>query len=399
MTKIIGHIDLNAFFVRCEELRNPSLSGKAVAIGHRGRGGIISTCSYKAREYGVHSGQPTFEALKKCPSLILIDGHYHLYEEKSQEFFRYLKQYSSLIEKASVDECYIDLTSYLAKEKEPLKKIKEIQDGLLAKTGLMCSIGISINKFLAKMGSDLHKPMGITIIHKKDIPELLYPLKIDDFFGIGKKTTPKLKALGILTIGDLAKKLIADDEEMRRFFGRNFYTYRDLILGKGSDEIITVDEDAKSLGHSKTLSEDLLTYEELVPHLIELTKQAVNEIIKENYLAKTVQITLKDHNFKTITRSKKLDEYCASIDKILPVVESLLMKNLPSEPIRLVGVTLQELVAKNEAIIQLSLFDNYEEIEEECRTKLLINELNRRLKKPSLTTLGEIYKEKKYGIK
>ena len=153
------------------------------------------------------------------------------------------------------------------------------------------------------------------------------------------------------------------------------------------------------MGHSKTLSEDLLTYEELVPHLIELTKQAVNEIIKENYLAKTVQITLKDHNFKTITRSKKLDEYCASIDKILPVVESLLMKNLPSEPIRLVGVTLQELVAKNEAIIQLSLFDNYEEIEEECRTKLLINELNRRLKKPSLTTLGEIYKEKKYGIK
>ncbi len=399
MTKIIGHIDLNAFFVRCEELRDPSLIGKAVAIGHRGRGGIISTCSYKAREYGVHSGQPTFEALKKCPSLILIDGHYHLYEEKSQEFFRYLKQFTPLIEKASVDECYLDLTAYLIKEKEPIKKIKAIQDGLLAKTGLMCSIGISINKFLAKMASDLHKPMGITIIHKKDIPTLLYPLKIDDFFGIGKKTTPKLKTLGILTIGDLAKRLIADDEELRHFFGKSFYTYRDLILGKGSDEIILIEEDAKSLGHSKTLNEDLLTYEELMPHFIELTRQVVLEINQQNYLAKTVQITLKDHNFKTITRSKKLEEYTANLEEILPIVKNLVEKNLPNIPIRLVGVTLQDLVAKNEAIIQLSLFDNYEEIEEECRTKLLINELNRRLKKPSLTTLGAIYKEQKYGIK
>ncbi len=400
MAKIIAHIDLNAFFVRCEEIRDPSLENKCVAIGHLGRGGVISTCSYKAREYGVKSGLPTFEALKLCPSLILIDGHYHFYQEKSNEFFKYLTRFSNLIEKASVDECFVDLTNYLKGEKNPIKKLEEIRDGLFHKTGLRCSIGVSINKFLAKMASDLHKPMGITIIRKKDIEKMLYPLPIESFYGIGRKTTPKLAALNIHTIGDLAKRLNEDDDELRKLFGITFHSYKDMVNGKSSDVVMVEANDPKSIGHSKTLMMDYSLTKNLIPYLEELTKEVVNEAKKENMLGNTIQITLKNSSFKTITRSKKIEEYTNDFNKVFEVAKLLLEKNHKNnEPIRLIGVTLQNLVSKNEAILQLSIFDDYEKIEEEEWAKLLISKINRKLKKDSLKTLGDVYKERKHGTK
>ena len=186
MGKIILHVDLNAFFVRCEEIKNPNLIGKAVIIGHEGRSGIVSTCSYKAREYGIHSGMPTFMATQKCKDLIIIPGDYSFYEEMSNKFFDYLSRFSDLIEKASIDECYVDMTHYFKKGDDVVKKLKAIQDGLYKETGLKCSIGISVSKFLAKMGSDYKKPMGLTIIHKRDISKILFPLKVESMFGVGE---------------------------------------------------------------------------------------------------------------------------------------------------------------------------------------------------------------------
>lgn len=399
MGKIILHIDLNAFFVRCEELKNPDLIGKPVAIGHLGRGGIVSTCSYKAREYGVRSGMPTFEARQRCPHLILIDGNYRLYEEKSKEFFRYIRNFSKLVEPASIDECYVDATEYLNQSSNPIAAITKIQDGLLKETGLMCSIGVSTNKFLAKMASDMKKPMGITIIHKRDIAKILYPLPIEAFYGIGKKTTPKLRALNINTIGDLAKRLLNEDDELRSLFGKYYYALKDLISGKGSDEIIVESDDPKSIGHSKTLDYDVLTIEGLLPHLEELTKRVVNQAKRQNFLGGTVQINLKDTSFKTITRSKKLEQYTNDYNEIFNLASSLLEKNYRGESIRLIGITLQNLVSKSDSIIQLSIFDDYEAIEEEYRTKLLIAELNRKLKKPMLKTLADMMREQKDGYK
>ena len=155
MSKIILHIDLNAFFVRCEEIMNPSLEGKPVAIGHKGRGGIISTCSYEARKYGVHSAMPTFQATKLCPNLILLPGNYTLYSHKSKEFFNFVKRYSSIIEKASIDECFVDMTSALKSEKNAVDYLRKMQQDLFKETGLKCSIGVAPTKFLAKMASDM----------------------------------------------------------------------------------------------------------------------------------------------------------------------------------------------------------------------------------------------------
>ena len=189
MAKIIIHVDLNAFFATAEQIRRPDYVGKPVIVGGLGPRGVVSTASYEARAYGVHSAMPIGEARMLCPNGIFLPGDYRYYEMLSRSFFGYLKNYSSLVEAASIDEGFVDMTSMLSKEKDPMAKLVQLQRGLLEQIGLKCSIGVGPTKFLAKMASDMKKPMGITVIRRKDVKKMLYPLPIDSFFGIGKKTT------------------------------------------------------------------------------------------------------------------------------------------------------------------------------------------------------------------
>lgn len=399
MAKIILHIDLNAFFVRCEELVDPSLKGKPVIIGHSGRGGVVSTCSYEARKYGVRSGMPTFKALQLCPNAIIIHGHYDLYSKKSHEFINFVKKHSTIIEQASIDECYVDMTAKLKKEKDPLQYIKNIQDSLLKETGLMCSIGVAPTKFLAKMGSDYKKPMGITVIHRKDIPDILYPLPIESFFGIGKKTAPKLRQMGINTIGDLAKKINEDDTLTKMEFGKFYYGIKEWITGYGSDIVETEPWDPKSIGNSTTFKFDTNNFDEIKEYVRSLSKEVSDRAKEANKVGSSVQLVLKDKDFKVINRSKKLAKPTDDFMVIFTTACDLLEANLGDKMIRLAGVTLQNLVDPTEVVIQMSIFDNYEEIKEECATKLLIGELNRKMKKPVFKTAADTLREKKYGIK
>lgn len=396
MAKVILHIDLNAFFVRCEELEDPSLIGKPVIIGHSGRGGVVSTCSYKAREFGVRSGMPTFQALKLCPNAIIIPGHYSLYSKKSHEFINFVKRHSTLIEQASIDECYVDMTKTLSNIKNPLEYIKNMQDTLFEETGLMCSIGVAPTKFLAKMGSDYKKPMGITIIHRKDIARILYPLPIESFFGIGKKTAPKLRKMGISTIGDLAKLINEDDPEIKKEFGRFYYGIKDWISGYGSDEVETEPWDPKSIGNSTTFKFDTNNFEEIKEYVRELSKEVSERAKEANKVGYSVQLVLKDDDFKVINRSKKLNKPTNDFIEIFDIATQLLEANLGDKMIRLAGVTLQNLIDPSEVVIQMSIFDNYDEIKEECATKLLIAELNRKMKKPVFKTAAETLRDKKY---
>lgn len=398
MAKIILHIDLNAFFVRCEELEDPSLKGKPVIIGHSGRGGVVSTCSYKAREYGVRSGMPTFKAMELCPKAIIIPGHYHLYSRKSHEFINFVKKHSTIIEQASIDECYVDMTSKLKGNPDPLGYIKNMQDTLYKETGLMCSIGVAPTKFLAKMGSDYKKPMGITVIHRKDISKILYPLPIESFFGIGKKTAPKLRGMGIETIGDLAKLINSDDPIIKQEFGRFYYAIKDWINGYGSDEVETEPWDPKSIGNSTTFKYNTNNYEEIKEYVRSLAKEVSDRAKEANKVGYNVQLVLKDSEFKTINRSKKLSKPTNDFKEIFLIACELLEENLGDKMIRLAGVTLQNLVDPTEVVIQMSIFDNYEEIKEECAVKLLIGELNRKMKKPVFKTAADSLRDKKYGI-
>lgn len=390
--KVICHIDLNAFFVRCEELKNPHIEGKPVAIGHEGRGGIVSTCSYKAREFGVRSGMPMFKAKELCPNLIILPVDFKYYQKKSHEFFNFVKRTTKLVEVASVDECYADFTNVIKDKNNPLKFFDNFQQELYRETKLKCSIGIAPTKFLAKMASDMKKPMGITIIRKKDAVNMLSPLPIGDFFGIGKKTAPRLINAGINTIGDLYNLVKNDDENVKVMMGKFFYIIADLIEGKSNNELDLEPWDPKSIGNSTTLVEDTDDFHEIKQTISSLSKEVSERCVKENKLGNTIQIVIKDPEFKVKNKSIKLANPTNDYKVIYDTACKLYEKYFLGTVIRLVGVTLQNLVDPRDVVIQMTFFD-YEQHEEQSQTKLLIEELNRKLDKPLLMRASEVKKK------
>ena len=394
MSKVIVHIDLNAFFVRCEEIRDPSLENKPVAIGHEGRGGIVSTCSYKAREYGVSSAMPMFKAKELCPHLIVKPVDFRYYGALSDQFKRFVRKYTKKVEVASIDECFADFTDVIKGIKDVPGFFRNLQNELYRTTKLKCSIGVAPTKFLAKMGSDYKKPMGLTIIRKSDIPTILYPLSIDKMFGIGKKTAPRLKEMGIQTIGDLAERVKRDDPKLIDEFGKYYFVVKDWVTGHGSDEVITTPDDPKSIGNSTTLMEDTSSRELIASTFKWLSREVSERAIRENKLGPTIQISVKDssfinNNFKVHNKSITLSNPTNNADVIFNTAMDLYDQNFSHLTVRLLGVTLQNLVDVKDVAIQMSLFD-YQQHEEESATKLLINDLNRKMKKKVLIRASEV---------
>lgn len=393
MSKVIVHIDLNAFFVRAEEIKEPSLENKPVAIGKEGRGGIVSTCSYEARKYGVHSGMPMFQAKQLCPNIIIIPGDYRFYRTLSHTFMNFVRQYTKKIEVASIDECYADFTEAVKGKKDVEGYFRLLQLELYKKTQLKCSIGVSVTKFLAKMGSDYKKPMGLTIIRKRDIVKMLYPLSLDKLYGVGKKTLPKLLALKINTIGELADRLNNNDKEVNSILGKFSLTLKEWLNGRGSDEVITEAWDPKSIGRSTTLPHDSDDFNEIKTIYEQLSKEIAQEVKREKKMGFTIQINIKEANFVTHNKSITLDRPINEASLIYKYATNLYEKYFLGYNVRLVGVTLQNLLSNKEIAIQMNLF-NEEEISED-KTKLLINDINREMKKNVLMRASEIEKKDK----
>lgn len=390
--KYIVHIDLNAFFANAEILRDPSLKGLPLAIGRNGRSGIISTCTYEARKYGVKSGMPTFMALKVCPHLIIRKEDFAYYHALSKKFFDSIRKYTDKIEVASVDECFADMSDIL-NEVDAKRYLKRMQDNIQKELGLTFSIGVGPSKFLAKMGSDYQKPSGLTFIFKEDIPKLLYPLSIDSMYGIGKKSAPKLKAMGILTIGDLATRLNADDVILKNHLGKFYYTLKEWLNGEGDAEINNEPNDPKSIGHSITFMHDTNDENEIEDMFLKLSKEVSQRAKNEDKLGKTIQIVMKKTDFKVINKSITFNKPTNDERVIFNRAMQLFEKNYDGSLIRLVGVTLQNLISPRDMSVQMSLFD-YQEHEKENEVRLLINELNRKMEKPILKRAGELLKEK-----
>lgn len=389
MAKVIVHIDLNAFFVRAEEIRNPKIEGKAVAIGHLGRGGIVSTCSYEARKFGVRSGMPMNKAVDLCPNLLIIPPDFHFYIALSHEFKNYIRSITPKVESASVDELFADFTDVVKGKRNIEAYFRSIQNTLYEKTGLKCSIGVGPSKFLAKMGSDYQKPMGLTIIRRKNIKDILYPLPIDDMFGIGKKTAPRLKHVGIKTIGDLADALDNNDETVLNIVGKFAVELKDWLHGYGSDEVITEWDDPKSIGNSTTLVEDTNQFE-IIKNTFEMLAEEVSMRAKrDSMIGTTIQIMAKDTKYQAHQKSVTLANPTNKASDILNAALKLYEKNFLDMTVRAVGVTLQNLVNIKDVSIQMTFFD-YEQHEEENKTKLLINEINRKIKGAPLKRASEV---------
>ena len=359
--KIIFHIDLNAFFCSCAVIKEPYLKDKVFVVGGSStmRRGVVSTSNYNARKLGIHSAMSIHEALNIYPKLVIVPTDFRLYRKYSNHFFEYLKKYSNLVLPGSIDEAYVDMTES-AKQKHPLELAKEIQDGLYETYGLPCSIGIAPTLFLAKMASDLQKPMGITVIRKKDIIHKLFPLPIKDMFGIGKKTYPKLMELGIKTIGDFTKDAYKN-AILSLMSEASYLSYIDHILGRSSD---LIDPDKygipKSISNETTLNYAMDEYDAIFDIIKDQLDQSYRRLEKEELVCKTVGIRLKDTDFQMINRSFTFNEYTDDFDKIFNQIQDLFEKNYDHKPIRLAGVALSQLLLKKDLKIDINLF-NYQE--------------------------------------
>ena len=309
----------------------------------------------------------------------------------SNSFFAFLRRITPLVEPASIDEGYVDMTSILSKEKSPLSYLKKLQNDILKELDLKCSIGIATTKFLAKMASDMKKPMGITILRKKDLPILLYPLPIESFWGIGRKTAPRLKALGIETIGDFKKRSDENDKSLMDTLGKFYLTAKAWVNGEGNDKVDPTPYDPKSIGRSETFPSDTNDYEEIVYKIQELSREVSASAEREGKKGKTISLVIKDSNFhshdKSITSKLATNDFDDIFDNALDLYE----KNFLGRVIRLVGVSLSSLIDPKEETVQMS-FWNYDEYEKMDRTKLLINDFNRRLKGDFLFSARKVKK-------
>ena len=386
MSKIIMHIDLNCFFARAQVIKEPELEGKPLIIAGTTRRGIVSTASYEARKFGINSAMPTYMALRLCPNVIIRNCDFNLYHELSQKFFSYIKKYTDIIEIASIDECYADMTEVMKDCKDPVAFLKNLQDNLFQETKLMCSIGLAPTKFLAKMASDIKKPMGITIIRRKDIKNILWPLPIKDMFGIGKKTYPKLEKIGIKTIGDFA---LDQQDETKKILGKFYYVLKDWAYGKGSDEVIVEANDPKSIGNSSTFLFDTDDYEEIRSMIYQESLDVSKRAEKENKIGYTITIVIKDSDFKTTSKSETIQVPTNSVEDIYNTALKLYDNYFVNKMIRLVGVTLSNLIDKKEFFVQMSFFD-MEMHKEKCATKILINELNNKYRKNIFMKASEL---------
>jgi DNA polymerase-4 len=353
MNPWIFHIDLNAFFAEVEVLRNPALKGKAIAVSGHSRRSVVSTASYEARKFGVHSAMPVSEALRLCPELIIVEGHFADYEDFSQRFIAFLRTFSDKVEQASIDEAYVDMTECINNEDYPLDLAVRLQKRLLDEISLKCSIGVAPNKFLAKMASGLRKPMGIVVLRAEEVPVKLWPLPIDDMYGIGKKTAPRLHELGIHTIGDLANH--QDDAALRKVLGNMLSHYVGLAHGI-DDRPIEQPTDIKSISTSTTMNQDIRSYEEVREIFLRLAQDVENRLSEAGKTARNVGITVRYPDFTTFSRSRRTDHPISTKNEVFQIAMLLFDEAETEESIRLLGISAFQLKNKDEDVKQIDMF-------------------------------------------
>ncbi len=368
--RVILHVDMNSFYASVEMAYNPELKGKPLAIAGNPeeRRGIIVTCSYAARTYGVKTTMPLWEAKKLCPGLIVMKPDFDKYRTASHAIFHLLRTYTEKVEPVSIDEGYMDITecSHLG---SPIEIAESIQKRIMDTLDLPCSIGIAPNKFLAKTASDMKKPMGITILRKRDIPHVLWPLPTGEMHGIGEKTAAKLKTIGIETIGQLAK---ANDMQLRALLGINGVRLKEKANGI---HLSPVDPesvfDFKSVGNSTTLPKDVVNQRELLAVLEKLSIKVSQRLKTKKLLGTKIGITIRYNDLKTVTRSQTVLNPFVESEEIYGKAARLFQKHWNGNPIRLLGVTAHDVIEKEEAVKQLDLFSFEKDAKKEPLMKTL----------------------------
>ncbi len=330
----ILHIDLDAFFASVEQMRHPELRGKPVVVGGSGdptKRGVVSTASYEARKFGIHSAMPLRTAYKVCPHAVFLPVDYEEYLRISEKINRILKEFSPVIETAGIDESFLDISESPESSEEVAKRIKQ---RIKEETGLTCSIGIAPNKLLAKIASDMQKPDGLTIL-ENDVEKKIWPLPVRKLWGVGPKTEAYLKEMGIKTIGELAS--LSLDALLERFgdsYGKYLYE-----ASRGIDESPLITHwEPKSMSREITFQEDVDNWQILAKTLSELIRDVVETMKQEGYKGKTVTVKIRFSNFETHTRAKTIQDLTDSEEIIRKIAFECLKRIELKKKVRLIGI-------------------------------------------------------------
>ncbi|MFC4356202.1 DNA polymerase IV [Chryseomicrobium palamuruense] len=381
-SRILFHLDMNSFFASVEQAYNPELKGKPVAVAGnpKERKGIIITCSYEARAYGVYTTMPVWEAKRKCPSLLLIQPTFERYRIASQAMFAILREYTNLVEPVSIDEGYVDVSDIVTGS-DAVTLAETIQKRILRELDLPCSIGIAPNKFLAKMASRMKKPMGITILRRRDVPHVLWPLEVGEMHGVGDKTAEKLKEAGILKIRDLAKMTENQAIETLGKHGEKLWKRAHGMDARPVDPDSVFER--KSVGNSMTLSYDETSKKELMKHIEKLSKKVASRLKEKGYVGYTVHVQIRYYDWQNRSKSRSFKEPIYRLEDIERYAKKLFSELWNGEPVRLVGVTVQQLKEPGEITEQLT-FDSYQQVAKEEPVRALIQDLQKKFGETSI---------------
>ncbi len=349
--RIILHVDMDAFYASIEQIDNPEYAGKPVIIGanpENGKGrGVVSTASYEARKFGVHSAMPISQAYKRCPHGIFIPPRMSRYIEVSKLIMNIFKEFTPLVEPLSVDEAFLDCSGTEKLFGKPQELAKLIKDKIKEKTGLTAGIGIASNKFIAKVASDLQKPDGLVVCPHGGEADFLAPLPVEKLWGAGPKTTSILKRNGLFKIGDIAN---ADPERLNRILGNQGTHFHN--LSKGIDtRIVSTNHTRKSISREHTFGIDTDDIDYLVTVIYELCEETAYTLRNENLQSKTVNLKIRLEGFVTKTRSrtfeKPIQDTSTYRNTILSMFDEFLKKDRQNKKIRLIGVGLSSLSCKD----------------------------------------------------
>ncbi|NCA99470.1 MAG: DNA polymerase IV [Clostridia bacterium] len=356
MRKVVFLVDMNAFFISCEMTRQTQLRGKpaAVAGDPQRRTGIILAANYEARAYGVKTTMLVHEAQRLCPGIALVPPDHDFYEQKSREVMQLLRQFTPVVEPNSIDEAWLDMTGCEKLSGTPLEAAQTIMQTINEKLDLWCSIGISDNKFLAKMASEMKKPQGITELWPENVPGKLWPLPVGAMYGVGQKTAEKLKRLGVATIGDLAR--LSQEFLVERFGKSGIDLHRHAHGLEDAPVLATDDDTVQSIGRSTTLSGNVSDLEKAKRILLGLSDEVAATARKQDLKGQVVQITLKYTDFKVITRQSMVPATNLSQEVFLAGCTLLARNWDPAKPVRLIGISLGHF-QKQQEDRQLNLFD------------------------------------------
>jgi len=351
----IIHVDLDAFFAAVEQRDRPELRGKPVIVGGDPRSrGVVSTCSYEARKFGVHSAMPLRTALQLCPEGIFVPVDGAKYQRVSREVMTVFRRFTPAVEQVSIDEAFLDVAGSEALFGSAPDIARRLKREVVETTGLTVSVGVATNKLVAKVGSDLRKPDGLVVVEPGQEAVFLAPLEIRRLWGIGPKTAERLHGLGVRTIGELAALPV---ETLSRALGDHGATLHERALGIDSDPVTGGGEAAKSVSHETTFAVDVTDPAEIERTLLALTEGVSARLRSAGIRAGTVAVKVRDSHFRTVTRQKHLPEPSDLTDTIWRAALELVRPEVRGKKIRLLGVSATQLGAPE----QISMFEVVDE--------------------------------------